>query len=90
MVSSPGSTQVFLRTVTNAKSLLSYKAGFTLDHFSNPVSKEATIIFFFFSPVCFFCLFFWLGWVFFFFFFADVTLILSQIHLDPPHLLAKS
>ena len=80
MVSSPGSTPVFARTVTNAKSLLSCKAGFTLDHFSNPVSEEATITIFFT------CLFFGFGLVFFF---ADVSLILSQIHLDPPHLLAK-
>ena len=79
MVSSRGSTPVFARTVTNAKSLLSCKAGFTLDHFSNPVSEEATITIFFT------CLFFGLG----LFFFADVSLILSQIHLDPPHLLAK-
>lgn len=46
MVSSPGSAQFFVRIVTNAKSLLSFKSRFTLDHFSNPVSKEATIIIF--------------------------------------------
>ena len=74
MVSSPGSTQVFLRTVTNAKSLLSYKAGFTLDHFSNPVSKEATIIFFFFFTCLLFLFVFLVGLGFFFFFFLQTSL----------------